>query len=387
MAHAPAHHPNVSARVSGLPSSNLAEVFKLARSRDTIDLAIGTPRFPDLSPRLVEAASRALREGHNQYEDPAGHSLLRLRIAEGLTAATDPDTEITVTAGATEALLVALLATVDPGDEVIVLTPGFEQFTTTISLVGATPRFVPLHAPDWRYDSTDLAAAFTPRTRAILLNSPSNPTGRVLGRQELDEIAGLCERWNTTAICDEVYAAYVFDGAPHLSVADIPGLAERSVVIGSWSKSHAVSGWRLGFLRADPERTEAFRRVHQMTTLGTAAPLQVAAARAAGAVDVDAACEGMAARRDLAQDIFSRMGMKFAPAEGGCYLFADFSPLVEGPPDSVAYVRGLMERTGVLLTPGAAFFAEPALGESYVRIAFNRPMETLHAAQRGLLGA
>ncbi|AXL87373.1 pyridoxal phosphate-dependent aminotransferase [Streptomyces sp. CB09001] len=365
----------------------MIEVFKLARSRDTIDLAIGTPRFPDLSPQLVEAASRALRGGHNQYEDPAGHSLFRLRIAEAMTAATDPDTEITVTAGATEALLVALLATVDPGDEVIVLTPGFEQFTTTIDIVGATPRFVRLHAPDWRYDSADLAAAFNTRTRAILLNSPSNPTGRVLDRQELDDIAVLCERWNTTVICDEVYAAYVFDGTPHLSVADVPGLAERSVVIGSWSKSHAVSGWRLGFLRADPERTEAFRRVHQLTTLGTAAPLQVAAAQAAGSVDVDAAREGMAARRDLAQDIFSQMGMKFATAEGGCYLFADFSSLVEGPPDSLAYVRGLMERTGVLLTPGTAFFADPALGEPYVRIAFNRPMETLHAAARSLLAA
>ncbi|NGO71695.1 pyridoxal phosphate-dependent aminotransferase [Streptomyces boncukensis] len=381
---APADRSPISARAAGLPLSGLAEVFMLARTEGTLDLAIGTPSHPRTPDAMIEEAVEALHSGRNQYENPAGEALLRQRIAERLNAPTDPDTELTVTAGATEALCVALLATVDPGDQVIVLTPGFDQFTGAIRLAGATPRFVPLHAPEWRHDPAELAAAFTSRTRAIVLNTPGNPTGRVLSREELDGIAELCERWNVTAICDEVYADFVFDGRRHLSVAEVPGLAERSIVVGSLSKSHAISGWRLGFLRADRARTEALGRVHQLTTLGTAAPLQAAAGRAAHAVDPAVAAEEMAARRDLTQEIFSRMGMKFAPVEGGCYLFADIGPITGGRQECMPFIRELRARTGVLLAPGTAFFADPSGGEQHVRIAFNRPIETLRATGRQL---
>ncbi|WP_431042207.1 pyridoxal phosphate-dependent aminotransferase [Streptomyces sp. P1-3] len=387
MTHSPGHRSPVSARAAQLSGTGLLELFLLARARGAVDLAVGTPGYPETSGDMIEEAVRALRDGHNQYEHPAGHAPLRQRIAESLGTPTDPDTEITITAGATEALYVALMATVDPGDEVVLLTPGFEQFTSAVGLVGATARFVPLHGPDWRYDPAELAAAFGPRTRAIVLNTPGNPTGRVLTRQELDEIAELCERWNVTAICDEVYREYVFDGRRHISVADVPGLAERSVVVGSLSKSHAVSGWRLGFLRADRTRTEAFRRVHELTTLGAAVPLQVAAGRAALSVDLGTAAAEMGKRRDLAQDIFSRMGMKFAPVEGGCFLFADISPLTGGRQDGMAFVRELLDRSGVLLVPGADFFSDPARGEQFVRVAFNRQAEVLREAERRLLAA
>ncbi|TDD92482.1 pyridoxal phosphate-dependent aminotransferase [Actinomadura rubrisoli] len=387
MTHSAADRPPVSARAARIPITGLAEVFILALTGAEVDLAIGTPRHPETPGELIEEAARALRSGHNQYEHPYGDVVLRQRIAESLAAPTDPDAELTITAGATEALFVALLGTVDPGDEVILFNPGFEQFSEAITLAGAVPRHVRLHPPEWRFDPAELAAAFTSRTRAVLLNTPSNPTGRVLTREEFDEIAELCERWNVTAICDEVYSAFVFDGRAHLSVADVPGLAERSVVIGSMSKSHAVSGWRLGFLRADPARTAAFRNVKSLTTLTAAVPLQVAAGRAAPSVDLAAAAAEMAERRDVAQEIFSRMGMKFAPVEGGCYLFADISPLTGGEGGGMPFVRDLFERSGVLLAPGSAFYADPAQGEQYVRVAFNRPMETLRDAERRLLDA
>lgn len=207
----------------------------------------------------------------------------------------------------------------------------------------------------------------------------------MLTRQELGEIAALCERWDVTVISDEVYRAFVFDGRTHVSVADVPGLAERSIVVGSLSKSHAVSGWRLGFLRSDPVRTGALRQVHELTTLGAAVPLQVAAGRTAHGVDLTVAAAEMADRRDLAQDVFSRAGMKFAPAEGGCFLFADISPLTGGRQDSLGFVRELLDRTGVLVVPGTPFFADPADGESYVRIAFNRQTAVLREAERRLL--
>ncbi|MFI6004236.1 pyridoxal phosphate-dependent aminotransferase [Streptomyces sp. NPDC051366] len=386
MTYSPAHTSPVSARASALSGNSLTELLVLARAGGAIDLAVGTPGYPDISGGMIAEASGAMLAGHNQYEHPAGESLLRQRIADMLGDGADPQTEITVTAGATEALYVALIASVDPDDEVVLLSPGYEQITAAVGLVGARPRFVPLHAPDWRYDPADLAAAFTPRTRAIVLNTPSNPTGRVLSRAELEEIAKLCEHWDVTVICDEVYRDFAFDGNRHVSITDVPGLAERGIVVGSLSKSHAISGWRLGFLRADPERTAALRRVHELTTNGTAAPLQVAAGRAALTSGLAVVTREMSRRRDVAQEIFSRLGMTFSPVEGGCFLFADISLLTEGRQDCGAFVRDLLERSGVLIVPGSPFFSDPAAGAQYVRIAFNRRIETLREAERRIVG-
>ncbi|MGW4729256.1 pyridoxal phosphate-dependent aminotransferase [Streptomyces shenzhenensis] len=386
MARSTAHRPAVSSRAALLPGSSLGELLLLARERGAIDLALGTPGYPEPAPDLIEAAVDAMRSGRNQYDHPSGDLPLRERIAETLVPGTDPHTELTVTVGATEALCVALLATVDPGDEVVLLDPGYEQFRAAVTLAGAVPRFVPLHPPAWRYDPADLAAAFGPRTRAVLLNSPANPTGRVLERGEFDEIAALCERWDATVVCDEVYGTFVFDGRPWLSVTEVPGLAERSIVVGSLSKSHAVSGWRLGFLRADAARTETLRRVHELTTNGAATPLQVAVGTAALTMDLRTAAQEMSRRRDLVQDTFSRKGMKFAPTEGGCYLFADVSPLTGRRHSSRRFVLELLDEAGVLLAPGAPFFAEPTRGEQYVRIAFNRQTDLLHEVERRVLG-
>lgn len=372
----------VSARAAALPGSTLTELYLLALSRGAIDLAVGTPGYPHTAGELVDEAGGAMRAGHNQYALPAGDPGLRRLIAETVCAGADPETEVTITAGATEAYYVALLATVDPGDEVILLDPGYEQFVTAVRLAGAVPVFVPAEAPEWRHDPATLAAAFGPRTRAIVLNSPNNPTGRVLSRAELDEIAGLCARWDVTVISDEVYRDFVYDGREHVSVADVPGFDGRSVVVGSLSKSYAVSGWRLGYLIADPARTTAMRRVHELTTNGTAAPLQWAAGRAVRGLDLAATSAGMAGRRDLAQEVFAAAGLKFAPVEGGCFLFADVSPIRGDRPDSTAFVRHLLETAGVLVVPGASFFSDPARGRDHVRIAFNRGADVLHEARR-----
>lgn len=379
----------ISARAAALPGNSLVDLFLLARERGAVDLAVGTPAFPEPAPDLLSGAARALHAGHNQYELPAGNRDLRRVIAETLSPGADPDSEITVTVGATEALFMALMATVDPGDEVVVFSPGFELFAQAARLAGAVPRFVPLDPATWRWDRADLAAAFGPRTRAVLLNTPANPTGRVLSAQEWAELAEVCAPWDLTVICDEVYRGFVYDGRRHLSAAEVPGVAERSIVVGSLSKSHAVSGWRLGFVRADPARTVALRRVHEMTTNGTAAPLQFAAgaAAAAAAADVAEAAAQMALRRDLAQNLCSGMGLKFVPAEGGCFLFADISPLTGGRTDSTAFARDLLEHDGVLVVPGGPFFPDSDRGAQYVRLAFNRSPETLREAERRILGS
>ncbi len=373
-----------SRRAQRLHGSSLTELFLLARARGAIDLAVGTPAFPDPPDAIVGAAVSALNAGHHQYESPHGEARLREEIARSLKTPADPDTEITVTVGGTEALCVAVLAIVNPGDEVIILEPFYENFVGAIALAEGVPRPVPLRRPDWSLDLAALAAAFGPRTRAIVLNTPSNPTGRMLNLQELDAIAELCERWDTTVISDEVYARLVFDDRAHLSVADVPRMRPYSIVIDSLSKSLAVSGWRLGYLRAAPQYTSVLRRVHESTTNGTAAPLQYAAGRA-GALNGGwwRPAPGLAARRDLAQDILRQVGLDFWPAEGGCFLLADISAVTDT--DCHTYVRGLLDERAVLMVPGTGFFADPATGSRYVRIAFNRTEETLQAAARHLL--
>ncbi|RSO06592.1 pyridoxal phosphate-dependent aminotransferase [Streptomyces sp. WAC 06783] len=373
-----------AARVRQLPGGGLAGLLRDGVPPGTVNLAVGTPAFPDTPPELVDAACAALRAGVHQYQDPAGVPALRERIAAGLPTAPDPDTEITVTVGGSEGLCVALLAAVDPGDEVIVLEPCYENFLSAVALAGGRVRPVPLRAPDWSLVPAELAAAMGPRTRAIILNSPGNPTGQLLGHQDLAVIAELCERWDVTVVSDEVYADYVYDGRQHCSAAEVPGLAERSIVVGSFSKSHAISGWRLGFLRAPARWTELLRQIHVATTAGAPAAFQHAAA----AVDLHGPgrqqrSAAMAARRDSAVALLRDAGFHCAAPAGGCYVLAGIDGLTDEP--SPAFVRTLLQESGVLLAPATSFFADPRRGERQVRVAFNRPAETLDTARRHLL--
>ncbi|GGP76009.1 pyridoxal phosphate-dependent aminotransferase [Saccharothrix coeruleofusca] len=371
-------------RARGLRDSELAKLLRSSRS-DVVNLAVGTPQFPETPGTAVGAAITALKTGRNQYELPLGEQALRERIASSLNSPADPSTEITVTAGATEGLCVALQSLVDPGDEVVVFEPFYENFLGTIALAGGVPRFVPLHEPDWHYDPADLRAAFGPRTRAVLLNSPSNPTGRALRYEELAEIAELCERWNAVAVSDEAYAGLVFGARRHLSAADVPGLRQRSIVVGSLSKSHAISGWRLGYLRAEAERTSILRRIHEVTTNGTAAPLQAAIGSVGLQPDWAARqAEALACLKDTAVALFERFGVGFETIEGGCFAFGRIDALTTE--DSTAFCERLLRDFGILLAPGRPFFHNRARGDRYVRIAFNRPPAVWREVEARLFG-
>jgi aminotransferase len=373
----------VSARAASLTSSRLANLLRLARQRHAIDLSLGVPEFPRPARSVIEQACVALREGDNQYADPAGEFALREAIANGLNTPADPDTEITVTTGASEALCVALLCTIDPGDEVIVLEPFYEHFLSAIRLAGGIPRCLRLRPPDWRFDPAELRGLFGPRTRCVVLNTPHNPTGRVLGLGELNLIAELCERWNVTVISDEVYSSYVFDGRTHISVADLPQLRDRSIVVGSLSKTYALSGWRLGFLRAEAARSAVMRRAQIVTTAGSVAPLQTAVV-ASGVLQNpgDEPAATMQLRRDQAVAMLQRLGLRCGPVEGGCYALADISELTEE--DSEAFVRRLLMEAGVLIAPGTLFTSDFEAGRRWIRVAFNRSAETLGRAERNL---
>jgi aminotransferase len=324
-----------------------------------------------------------MREGKNQYELPEGNLELRRQIAATLTAPTDPIHELTITVGATEALTVALLSILDPGYEVIVFEPFYETFVSAIALAGGVPRFVPVRAPGWRHERAELEAAFGPQTQAILLNTPNNPTGRVLDRDELSEIAELCEKWDVTVLSDEVYSGYVFDGHEHVSAADIPALRDRSVVIGSLSKSHAASGWRLGYLRAFAELSAVLRQVHVAVAAGTSAPLQEAAARAfAGDPGFGRPADDLSAQRERALGIFEDLGMRCIAPEGGCYVMADIRPITDEDGETFAY--RLVKDARVLVTPGSFFYAEDGGGAEFIRIAFNRRLELFDEVERRL---
>jgi N-succinyldiaminopimelate aminotransferase len=369
-------------RVGNLPTGGLAGLLSGGHT-GMVDLATGTPAAPLPPPVLLDKACVALLAGINQYANPIGNPVLREQIARSLAPQADPGTEITVTVGATEALTVALLATVDPGDEVIVFEPFFDNFLGAIALAGGVPRFVPMHAPGWRFDAAELAAAFGPRTKAILLNTPNNPTGHMLDRDELAAIAQLCEQWDVTVVSDEVYAAYTFDGRGHLSVADVPALAYRSIVLGSFSKSHAVSGWRTGFLRADAVRSRALRQVHVSVCGGTAAPLQQAIANAGVLEGSDwNPTPHLQELRDRAVGIFTGLGVDCGHTDGGCYVMADISSATDV--DSARFTDQLREKLGVMVAPGTFFYADPRNGTRFVRIAFNKSPETLDEAAKRL---
>lgn len=374
---------HLSRRTAGLPPLGLAALLPAARAGGATDLALGIPTG-DPPPAAVEAATAALRSGANQYTDPAGLLDLRAVVAAQLAAArgvtVDPERELVISAGATEGLLVALLATTDPGDEVLIPQPFFENHPGVVELAGAVPRFVALTGPAWRLTEEALTAAVTPRTRAVLLNNPHNPTGRAFDEAEFAALTAVCERHDLMLITDEVYDRFTYDGRVHLSpLGSVPALRERSVVVGSFSKARRMSGWRLGFCVARPEITAGLRSVHERTTLGTPHPLQRGAV-ALGALDeaeVDAARAEFQERRDLVCAGLRRAGFTVHTPEGGWFLLAGTAGLGR---TSSELARELVTHAKVLVAPGTSFFADPAAGDDWVRIALVRDRAELAAA-------
>jgi aminotransferase len=354
-----------------------------ALKHGAVNLAQGMPDFPAPA-ELKAAACRAIEADVNQYAITWGAKDLRAAIAEHaewhLGLVVDPETEITVTCGSTEAMLVALLSLINPGDEVILSQPFYENYWPDCVLAGAVPRFAPLHPPGWTFDPDDLAEAFNDRTKAIVLCNPNNPTGTVFTRDDLEAIAALCRRWNVVAITDEIYEHIVYDGRPHVALAGLDGMRERSVTISGMSKTYAVTGWRVGTMIAPPHLMHAFRQVHDYVSIGAAAPLQEAGAfayRMPRAYYAKLAADYQA-RRDRLCSALLEVGFDLQPPHGAYYVMADITAF--GATDDVAFARHLVRDFGVATVPGSSFFHDKALGRHYIRFCFCKRDDTLDEA-------
>jgi aminotransferase len=366
---------------------------RLAREHNSLNLAQGFPNFP--APALLkEAAIRAIGADINQYAITWGAHRLRHALARtyteryGLEA--DPEREITVTCGATEAMISTLLALVDPGDEVIVFEPFYENYGPDTILADARPVYIPLE-PGRPLDLDHLSAAFTPRTRAIVVNTPGNPSGRVLTRAELEAIRDLCVAHDALAVTDEIYEHILYSGT-HIPIATLPGMRERTVTISGASKTFSVTGWRIGWILAPAELTDSIRKVHDFLTVGAPAPLQEAVADALEGLAADfyrGLADSYRARRDLLQAALAEAGFRSTSPEGAYYILADFTPLSEvaagggPPPDDTAFSVWLSREVGVTPVPGSSFFREGG-GRSLVRFVFCKTEDVLHEAARRL---
>ncbi len=370
-------------RTHTFTESVIRDMTRVARQYDAINLAQGFPDFP--APQLLkDAACRAIQEDVNQYAitwgTPSLRSALARKYREWYGLAVDPDSEITVTCGATEAMAVVMLAVVDPGEEVIVLEPFYENYGPDAILCDASPVFLPLLPPDFRLDPARLRSAVTPRTRAIVINTPNNPTGRVFDPNEMAAVAELCIEHDLLAITDEIYEHIVFTGR-HIPLAGMPGMRERTIVISGLSKTFSVTGWRVGTIVAPPVLTGAMRKVHDFLTVGAPAPLQEACAAGLDSLGRDY-YEGIARdyreRRDILWRGLRDSGFGCTLPEGAYYIMADFSALSEL--DDMAFSTYMAKECGVAPVPGSSFYSRPERGAKLVRFAFCKQAGTLERA-------
>jgi aspartate/methionine/tyrosine aminotransferase len=348
-----------------------------------VNFAQGFPDF-DTDSRILEAAAKALQDGFNQYATTWGAPQLRKAIARNQSVVwgrdVDADAEVTVSCGATEAMIAAMLAAVDPGDEVVIFEPFYENYGPDCILSGAVPRYVTLRAPDWSIDSDELRRAFSSKTRAIVVNTPHNPTGKVFSRAELELIAELCIEHDAIAITDEIYEHLVYSGE-HVSIAALPGMAERTITISGASKTYSVTGWRVGWLIAPPPLTMGIRKVHDFLTVGAAHPLQIAIA---AALELPASfyvelLGDYRERRDAMVGGLKECGFDCAAPDGAYYVMAGISHF--GFDDDVAMARHLIEKVAVATVPGSSFYHDPAHGRGLLRFSFPKRIDTI---ERGL---
>lgn len=377
--------PNrVAERTSVFTESVIREMTRLSIIHGALNLAQGYPDFaaPDF---IKEAAVAAIAADHNQYAITWGAASLRAEIAAkerrfyGLEL--EPDSEITVTCGATEAMMATMLAVVDPGEEVIVFEPFYENYVPDAAMSGASLVFVRLHPPDFTFDPDELRRAFSARTRAIIVNTPNNPSGKVFSRPELETIAALCAEHDALCITDEIYEHILYDGNEHVAMATLPGMYDRTITIGGISKTFSVTGWRIGWVIAEPALSEAVRKVHDFLTVGAAAPLQEAAAAVMKRGDAyyPELREMYRRKRDQLLTALREAGFRCHSPQGAYYIMADFSDLSFSG-DDVAFSRHLIERAGVAPVPGSSFFRTADAGASMVRFTFSKSDETLAEA-------
>jgi len=378
--------PRGSQKAALFTESVIREMTRLVGIHGGINLAQGFPDFP-APQEIKDAAAAAIGKDINQYAITWGAKSFRDAIAEkyervyGMVV--DPEREITVCCGSTEAMMSTLLAIVDPGDEVIVFEPFYENYGPDSILSGAVPRFVKLHEPDWRIDPDELAAAFGNRTRAIIVNTPNNPTGKVFDSAELSLIASLCKKWNAVAVTDEIYEHIIYEGREHVPIASLAGMRDRTVTINSLSKTYSVTGWRVGYAIAPPVLTDAIRKVHDFLTVGAPAPLQEAGAAALRLPEAyyDDLAEGYCERRDVLLKGLRTAGFECSIPYGAYYIMTDISKF--GFPDDVQFARHLVEKIGVAGVPGSSFYHRPEEGSQKLRFTFCKRKQTLRdAAER-----
>jgi aspartate/methionine/tyrosine aminotransferase len=377
----------ISSKAALFTESVIREMTRLAMEHNAINLSQGYPDFaaPEI---LKKAASDAIFADVNQYAITWGAKTFRDALVHKtkrfLGIDIDPEREITVSCGSTEAMIDVLLAVINPGDEVVVFEPFYENYGPDAIISGATPRFVQLRRPDWSFDEKELAAAFNNKTKAIIINTPNNPTGKVFSREELGIIGNLCQKWDALAITDEIYEHIIYDGAKHISPITLDGMRERTIVVNGMSKTFSVTGWRVGYIIAPPEISGAIRKMHDFVTVGAPAPLQEA-----GAVALrlpDSYYTELAAhyqqRRDRVMGMLERAGLNPMLPKGAYYIMCDIGDW--GYPNDVEFSKFLVQDIGVATVPGSSFFSDPKAGKDIIRFTFCKKEETLRAAEERL---
>ena len=377
----------VARRISYFRESVIRRMTRLAIEHKAINLSQG---FPDFDPPLAlkEAAARAIMDGNNQYSPTWGYTPLRAKLAEQYTAQlgwqVDPAVHVTITCGVTEAINSAMLALLNPGDEVVIVEPAHENFIPSAIFAGAKPVSVPLEPPDYRLDPERLANAVTARTRALLLNTPHNPTGRVFDSREVGGVIDVVLRHDLVLLTDEIYDHILYDGRQHISPGALEPLRERTITVSGLSKTFAITGWRLGYIVAPEHLSAAVRPVHDFLTVCAPTPLQVAAVTALG-LPQEYYCQMRAdyhQRRALMVDILSELGFTAPVPEGSYYILADYShlPIPQAQWDSTRFAEWRVETIGVAAVPGTVFYSLPGYGEHSLRFAFPKRLDTLRAA-------
>jgi aspartate/methionine/tyrosine aminotransferase len=380
-----AHH--VSQKAQQFTESVIREMTRLAIEHGAMNLAQGFPDFAAPA-EVKEAAQRAIAADINQYAITWGAREFRRAIADRFSKDTgieiDPEREITVTCGATEAMIASLLAVVDPGEEVVVFEPFYENYGPDAIICGASPRFVRLHPPDWTFDPDELRGAVNDRTRALILNTPNNPTGKVFSREELQLIADVVLSSDAYVVTDEIYQYMTYDGTSHVSMATLPGMRERTITLNALSKTYSVTGWRVGYAIAPAEVSAAVRKMHDFLTVGAAAPLQEAGVTALrlpedyyGKLAAD-----YQKRRDRMLAALTSAGFACYKPRGAYYVMTDIARF--GFPDDVQFARYLVSEIGVAVVPGSSFYRDPLLGRQQVRFCFSKTDATLDEAGRRL---
>jgi aspartate/methionine/tyrosine aminotransferase len=380
----PASSPILSAKAARFTESVIREMTRMAIQYQAVNLSQGFPDFPAPA-EIKRAAQEAIAADINQYAITWGSKNLRNSIAEKFAATTgisiDTEREITVCCGSTESIMSSMMAIINPGDEAVVFEPFYENYGPDAIMSGATPRFVKLHAPAWSFDPDELAAAFGPKTKAIILNTPNNPTGKVFEQRELEMIRDLCVKWNTFAITDEIYEHMLYDGAKHIPIVTLEGMRERTITINALSKTYSVTGWRVGWAVAPPEVSVAIRKCHDFLTVGAAAPLQEAGAIALKFPQeyYEKLASDYAVRRERLLGILTNAGFKCFKPRGAYYIMTDIADF--GFPDDVAFAKYLVSEIGVAAVPGSSFYHHPADGRTQLRFTFCKTEKTFQAAE------